>query len=638
MSDATRTAGSRPESHAFHYAAMLDAAPPYPCWTENLLYSLERFGGARRSAVQVQCTPAVDGGTRQRLQDAGYRVSAINPEPNTATSRQLALLDNLADAMAAQPPTHGVFLLAPDAAIAAEVSLPELLPAPDRICAKLVHSPDPPLESLQRLFGAAGVPLPDSVPSDSGRGDTLATHVECGVIYVPVDQARALRTSWRRWAGFLRERAELVEALGANPCPERLALALALADGIFPLAHLPANWNYPCGVPETPRSTIGGEPLRIVRLPAELDDFGLAETPADADAPLRNAVARINAAIGYRTDSLFFDDFKRQRARQAVAGLPPPATAAPPQAQPPPRGLFGRRKQQQPARVILHVGTPRTGAASLQRHLDDSRARLAKRGWWYPPPSDAGTQAPKHGQIAQALASDSAAAVADCLNALLANRPPKAHGVVLADESIYSRWRDFGENAKAALRDFSAGLDFSLCAWFREPSAFAASLYAQCIENPRADSALQPLHGRDIDFSAALDSDWFRRQLDYLGFYYEAQGLFGPERVQAFLYGRDTVRRFCAHYGIDCPPKAADRRNVSMRRAGIDLMRVVNRFGLDADAQRKAHRMVRELEDAIDARNEPFAPRDAERARIMRYAGRGWAILARSIHSQGQQE
>ena len=657
----TPTADNPSAAPPFRYAVMLDAPPPHACWIENLLFSLEKFGGARRSAMQVQCTPAVDSDTRRRLQDAGYCVSAIDPGedagPNTGTARQITLLGNLDHALAAQPPTHGIFLLAQDTAAAAAISLPDSLPATDHICAKLVHSPDPPLESLQRLFSAAGVPLPDIVPSDSGSGDTLATHVECGVLYVPTGQARALRTSWRRWAGFLREQTELVDALEGNPCPERLSLALALVDGLFPLAHLPANWNYPCGAPETPRSLAADEPLRIVRLPAELDDFGQIATPAEADAPLRSVVARINTAIGYRTDSVLFDDFKRRRAQQAIADLPPlpppAATAAEPAAPaPPPRsllnlfGLLGRRKPETPAapaRVILHVGTPRTGAASLQRHLNDSRERLAEHGWWYPPSAadadeaGAGTDAPKHGQLLEALASNSGKAVADCLNALLADRPPDTHSVVLTAEGIYSHWRDFGAHAKAALRDFSAARDFSLCAWFREPSAFAASLYAQCIQNPRSNDAQQPLDGRDIDFSAALDEGWFRRQLDYLGFYYEVQELFGPERVQAFLYGRDTVRRFCAHYGIDCLPKAAVRHNASMRSAGVDMMRVVNRFGLDADTQREAQRRARELEAVIGKRNGPFTPHDAERARIMRYAGRGWALLAQSIQSQGQE-
>lgn len=70
-----------------------------------------------------------------------------------------------------------------------------------------------------------------------------------------------------------------------------------------------------------------------------------------------------------------------------------------------------------------------------------------------------------------------------------------------------------------------------------------------------------------------MREDWFLGQLDFLGFYCEAQDLFGAERVTPFLYSGDTVGPFLTHYAIgqQHPVQAAEaahRENIGLSTAG----------------------------------------------------------------------
>ena len=120
---------------------------------------------------------------------------------------------------------------------------------------------------------------------------------------------------------------------------------------------------------------------------------------------------------------------------------------------------------------------------------------------------------------------------------------------------------------------------------------------------------------------------WFRRHLDYLGFFYEAQALFGRERVRAFLFGGDTVRAFEAAYGTGALSRENLPRNDSMREAGVQIMRIANRYPMTPGEHERIEGLVFEIDRMIGDRAGRFVLDRADRQAVQKYAGRGWEIL-----------
>ena len=345
-----------------------------------------------------------------------------------------------------------------------------------------------------------------------------------------------------------------------------------------------------------------------------------------SDAPGPAGRTSPAAAAGRCDGTVGFDEYERRPARPDAA---PAAVAA--------EGTFGTFSQAFAARgrigdrkrrLIIHAGTPKTGTTSLQRYLGAHQRSLAERGWWYPPWGD--EQTPKHQWLARVLVGEDAPAFAEHAEAALRDMPEHAHTVIFSTEGIFNHWWDFTPKAKGFLRHLAGLFDSELCVWFRPPDEFAASLYVQFLTNPRIAGAPGNVYGRDLGFAEAMQDEWFRRHLDYLGFCREAQELFGQGRVKAFAYTGDTVRAFLERYRIDLPPGDAPRENLSVRRPGVEMMRIVNRYGLEDAERERVLGLVREIDGVIGERAERFRLRGAERALVARHAREGWDALRQS--------
>jgi len=144
---------------------------------------------------------------------------------------------------------------------------------------------------------------------------------------------------------------------------------------------------------------------------------------------------------------------------------------------------------------------------------------------------------PKHQQLVGMLRQTDETVFVKYIETALCDMPDDAHTIIFTTEGIFNHWWDFPPEAKGMLRHLASLFDFELCVWFREPAAFAAAYYAQNIKNSSIQDTPRNVYGKDISFSDAMKDDWFRRHLDYLGFYFETQDLFDEERVKPFLYG-----------------------------------------------------------------------------------------------------
>lgn len=601
--------------HAYQYSMVVDWLDTHPYQAEVLLFTLQAFAGVPRRQMVVQCTSRVSDDVRRAFESQGYTVTTIEPYLDQTYCNKIAQLDHFVD----RTDASGVFLLDLDMVVVSPLDVPD----PDAVGGKIVDGDNPALDRLEPLFDAAGVARPATVPGDwEGRGDTFATNLNGGFLYIPRDQVGPVRSAWRRWAEFLFARPDLFDHPSVRRHIDQIGFAMALASEKAPLQHLPTNWNYPGHKDRVPRGYRPEEPLRVLHYHDRLGRFGLIDA-AETDCPaVADAVSHVNEALATRDEpSQFYDLHRNHLARQAVCSVPPiPASTfsrtfvA--------RTWVGARRR----RLILHAGAPKTGTSSLQRHLGTHRRELAKAGWWYPEPSD--TPEPKHQQINSLLRRGDSTGFAKFIEDALLGMPDDAHTIVLTTEGIFNHWWDYGIEAKGVLRTLAALFDFELCVWFRQPDEFAAALYAQYLRNPRRPSeSMANVYGRDIDFTEAMADGWFRNHLDFLGFYREAQALFGARRVKAFRFAGDTVAAFTRHYDLKRLPENAERRNTSLGRAGVDLMRIANRYALDDDAQARVADLVRDIDHTVGERSATFRLADAERELVRQYARLGWQAL-----------
>ncbi len=600
--------------HPFWYSLVVDAVPDHPYQAEILLLTLTELAAVPPDRIVVQCTSRVEAGVADRFRANGHVVTVVEPYLDGKYCNKLRQLDHFV--RAGGEAAAGVFLIDVDVAVVAPLDVSDR----EQVWGKIVDGPNPPLEVTRGLFAAAGVPMPEPRPCDWGTGEAVSTNLNGGFLYVPMAMTRRLQTAWCRWGELLFSRPDLFDAPAQRTHIDQLAFALTLASERIPYGHLRANDNFPCHTSRRPLSHDPEAAIRVLHYHWNLDRFGALSPVFSEPGVIDGAVDRVNDAIAAH-EPMFFGRYRRHLATEAIGAVPDVdedrfAPHSPVRSRPD----SGRRR-----RLILHTGTPKTGTSSLQFHLAGNRGTLAERGVWYPPPDLTGE--PKHQQLVPLLIRADERAFVGYVDAALADMPEATHTIVFSTEGIFNHWWDYPAESKALLRHLAGWFDFELCVWFREPVSFAASLYAQYLRNPEVQGAASNVYGRDIDFADAMDDDWFRRHLDYLGFWYETRELFGDDRVQAFLFDDDTVDRFMTHYAIDPVPREHGRRNDPMSRAGIEITRIVNRYGVPQPEKREIELLTYEIDRIIGDRADGFRLDADERRLVERFAAQGWRSL-----------
>ena len=537
----------------------------------------------------------------------------IEPYLDGAYCNKIAQLDYLVDHAGGA----GAFHMDLDVAVLTPLELTHR----DAIRGKVVDGSNPPLATVERIFSAAGVPRPPIVPCDwEGRGETVATNLNGGFLYIPGSLLAPLREAWRGWAEWLHGSPELFGSAAERKHTDQLSFALALAADGLDWKPLSSNWNFPGGHDRRPQLYERDEPVHVLHYRSwSLDDAGLIRQAYRESGELDAEVARVNRLVAGRA-VVFFERFRGGRARDAVAEIPvlEPDPFSP-------AFVAHTRRAGERRRLILHAGAPKTGTSSLQWHLASHRESLAAEGCWFPLPSL--SPEPKHQPLNAALRRGDIAGFVRYVESALDGMPDHTHTVLLTTEGVFNHWSDYSAESKGALRRLAALFDFELCVWFREPQAFAAALYAQYLANPRSDGADAAVQGHGVSFGEALADDWFRGHLDFLGFYLEATMLFGAGRVRALAFEGDTVARFLDEYAIDGVSRVARRRNQSLHRVGVAGLRLVNGLALGAAARSRAAAIVGRIDRALGPLSPPFRPRREDRDEVNRCSERGWKAL-----------
>ncbi len=275
-------------------------------------------------------------------------------------------------------------------------------------------------------------------------------------------------------------------------------------------------------------------------------------------------------------------------------------------------------------KLILHVGTPKTGTTSVQVYLDKKQRKLRSKGILYPNRFH-NPNAPKHQWFERNLVSGNVESLVENFEDILNHVEEHTHTILLSSEGIYNHWWDFPEASKALLLELSSLFDVEIWAWFREPVAFAESFYKQCMRNPQVDHIV--CYGRDLSFTEVLEDPWFSQHLDYIGFVNECDELFGKESVTVFDCQNDTVKTVINRLGLATPhDNPTPRKNNCMNSVTSELYRVINRLPLAAKEKEKLVPFLNELDVALtpynDRGNNPLVD-DESRDKINKMTAEG---------------
>ena len=234
-------------------------------------------------------------------------------------------------------------------------------------------------------------------------------------------------------------------------------------------------------------------------------------------------------------------------------------------------------------KLIIHVGTPKTGTTSLQTYLDKKQRKLRGKGILYPHNLEKlqNSTAPKHQWFEKNLVTTHLENFLENFKNIISQVKKDTHTIILSSEGIYNYWWDFPDQSKDILCELSKLFDIKIWVWFRDPLEFIESYYKQCIRNPQVES--NPCYGKDLSFAEMLDIKWFSQHLNYQGFVTECQTLFGKNNVSVFKYQADVVQELIQKLGLATPhDNPTPRQNKSLNSASIKLLRTINHYDIKA--------------------------------------------------------
>ena len=269
-------------------------------------------------------------------------------------------------------------------------------------------------------------------------------------------------------------------------------------------------------------------------------------------------------------------------------------------------------------KLIIHVGTPKTGTTSLQTYLEKRQRKLRGKGILYPHNLEKlqNPTAPKHQWFEKNLVSTHVQNFLENFKNIISQVKEDTHTIILSSEGIYNCWWDFPSASKDILYELSKCFDIKIWVWFRDPVAFIESYYKQCIRNPQVEN--NPCYGKDLSFSEMLDIKWFSQHLNYQGFVSECQTLFGENNVSVFKYEGDVVQEVIQKLGLATPhDNPAPRQNKSLNSASVALLRTINSYHLKAKDKELLMPHLKEINKVLDGYLNDTLIDDESRKRIL---------------------
>lgn len=261
--------------------------------------------------------------------------------------------------------------------------------------------------------------------------------------------------------------------------------------------------------------------------------------------------------------------------------------------------------------VWLHIGTPKSGTSSLQKHLLDSRAALQEQGLTYVTPGS--FTSCNDLAIAHNRKRDDLAAIAADLNGQIA----RADSALLSSEMFYG----LPPSAVAQHLPVLQGREVKVLVYLRRQDRYIEAAYLQKAKNFRFVGSIEDyiarFDGSGSDYAAML-APW------------QATGWQLVPRVleRPRLTGGSVVSDALAQIGLPAPDReVAQEVNVSPGYHRVQLLQAAAAAGV-ADPRKLQRRLSNAFPQAPQERS-PVLTQEARRAFVARFADGNESLRAR---------
>ncbi|MDI7922625.1 capsular polysaccharide export protein, LipB/KpsS family [Ferirhizobium litorale] len=285
-------------------------------------------------------------------------------------------------------------------------------------------------------------------------------------------------------------------------------------------------------------------------------------------------------------------------------------------------------------RLILHIGTTKTGSTFLQHFCEWNRARLLRMGIWFPEVGLFWQDARPHKQAGHSGFINAAATGDDKLRkhveAGLRLASGRIHTVILSSEAFFLNWSAFD------IPRYFDGYDVTIVGYFRRQDDWANSQYCEFVGGGALGKVSVPIE-------QWLKTDITRLRLDYRGYLDEWSRRLGEDRIVVRPYERDQlvdgdiVTDFFTTLGMtECleAPRPVDlmRNEFALNESQLLLMRQFNELPFDGPKEYLA--FVAKVQQGLAAMGGPSGRPNmlttAQRKSILHRYASDTAYLART--------
>lgn len=563
---------------------LVDDLPLHYYQSELLLFSLEKFTSFNKNNILIHCTTRVNKDFLLFLKEQDYNYKIVEPYLDGKYCNKLQQLSSFKELN----DEDAVFLVDADTFFLND----PIVNYSSKVGGKVVDAPNPPLRVLTKIFNEAKLSYPKIVPTDWIMKDayTFECNFNGGFYYVPAKELPKVNELWRKWATWLYGRLELFETKAQRIHVDQVSFSMMLAESKFDYQVLISNNNCPIHRSTKQRLFDDTKEVSMLHYHRSLNSFGLLNTSLAINPIVDKAIEKINSTISEKKDFQFFKQFNKSFVKltkstektkvfeDKISNLVSKFTAK---------------------KIILHAGTPKTGTTSLQFFLDEKHDELLSQGVLYPK-YYLDINPPKHQWLVKLLKENNFDGIFSYLERILNEAKDKdVKNIFLSTEGIYNHWWDFSNEAKEVLRLISKYFNFELYIVFREPSSFLESFYKQNLKNPQNNAA--KCYGKDMSFEEMLKDEWFIKHIDYLAFVQECEVLFGKKHIKVFTYSNDVNLMILKELNVVLSENKEERRaNIGQSYIGVELLKVVNRFNLNAKDKKHIVKTLKQMDEVFD--------------------------------------
>jgi len=244
-------------------------------------------------------------------------------------------------------------------------------------------------------------------------------------------------------------------------------------------------------------------------------------------------------------------------------------------------------------KIILHVGTPKTGTTSLQLYLYENKKLLNENGYSYP---NVFNVEPKHQWMITNLLEENFINFCFNLSECYYDIKNNIHTIILSSEGIFNHWYDFSDTAKSFLALLAKMFNITVYCWFRDQVSYTESYYKQVLKNPQMKHV--KCYGKNLSIAELLQDKWFLNHLDYYKFAYECSKIFKKDNIRLFNYKSQVINEFLESLNISICEIVSKKENIGLSDISCNLLKSINNYNIKIEKKTEILRNLTKI-DAI---------------------------------------